>query len=48
MYNKSGEEYVSPQIEILTVKVEYTHISESGTEMNRIDPVLENQFDEIL
>lgn len=48
MDNEAREEYVSPQIDITTVKVECTHISESRSNMNSIDPVLENQFDEIL
>lgn len=48
MYDTSTREYISPQIEIITVRVECTHISDSGSELNKIDPVLENEFDEIL
>lgn len=48
MYNNPREEYLSPQIEVTAVEVECTNISDSGSEMSDIDPVYENQFDEIL
>lgn len=48
MYNETRLEYLSPQIEITAVEVEYTNISNSGSEDNCIDPVLENRFEEIL
>jgi len=41
-------EYEAPRIEIFSVQVECTNISDSGTEANRIDPVSENSFEEIL
>lgn len=48
MYDTTKQKYLPPQIEIVTVKVECTHLSSGGEEMNTIDPVLENEFEEIL